>query len=35
MKKDDMIDKKFGKLKVLYKDGTDNYRRIMYCCECE
>lgn len=35
MKKDDMLNKNFGRLKVLYKDGVDNHRRIMYQCECE
>lgn len=35
MKKDNMINKTFGRLNVLYRDGTDNHRRIMYCCKCE
>ena len=35
MKKDDMIGKEFARLKVLYRDGVDKHRRIMYCCVCE
>ena len=35
MKKDDILNKTFGRLKVLCKDGVDNHRRIMYQCECE
>lgn len=35
MKKDNMLNKTFGRLKVLSKDGVDNHRRIMYRCECE